>query len=204
MRFENVVDRIKPILPPPTTPDPVRQITTDPTLGPPIQLPKDYIDFMKGYGPGRVMAKPAERRLAGLVQILDVSNFGFNTSPFNPGYDYYPESYLPSYPEVPGALIWGFWEQGFILTWEIKSKDEPWTIAIDSRKEAPDRYPCTFSEYFLYNILQQESDLRFDTLLITRKTTHIAYCPESQNRRCVQYFEEHPEVVVEFPIKPNP
>lgn len=201
---KNVVDKIVELLPPPLKPDRCKGKLTDPRVGPSIPLPEDYLEFMEIYGPGRIMAQfeNGVPHLHWMVQICDASNFGFDTSHFNALHFYEPETHLPSYPELPGVLIWGFREQGFSMYWEIANHFQPWTMSIDAKGEAHERYPCTFAEFFLYNILQQESSIEFNSFLIF-SASHIGYQPESVHNNTKQYFAEHPELVVEFPIKPK-
>jgi len=170
-------------IPPPRDPDPFQGTTLNSSIGGDVELPRDYLEFMRIYGPGYITeAGHPSIWILDLAGVSDAEMIQKELKVAAEDHKYDDTTYPPAFPSVPGLLPWGIWDQGGILYWWTTGAAHEWTIAVKLQIEF-ERYACTFTEYLLGNIAGQPGRA-FRTYLIPQDGREVRYCPSSRYREC--------------------
>lgn len=202
MTQKNMTKEILNILPHPYHPDATHGPTTDSRLGISSELPSDYRSFMKSYGPGHLLWKHKKHNtFDGEIEVFDSSCLQYDAfCDDNPVYSDLPLHAIDDNEvqtrELAKVIPWGTFRLGTLdLNWEVVNPIRPWIVSICVRVDV-ERYACSFSEYFLFNILRVPSPISFHSYLTPPDVTHWCYVPISQ-RNPIEYILRYPELVAE-------
>lgn len=180
MTPESLLNTLRCAISPPTRPDDVLGELTSSRIGPGLHVPPDYRHFLDIYGPGAFMEGDiVSLRVYDVITegrddafestvLLEKNNLAHRLDP------------KKMYPDKPGLLPWGDFEQGYTFYWLIDGRADRWKVVVDARSEFI-VYDMGMLEFLVRNVTVNNPAEFFDD----GADRFTGYCTLTQCKRMV-------------------